>query len=77
MPRANRARASTVSRRSFLAAAGLVAAGAALEVYGPDQLQVFWPSASTGEDASPPLGIANDGPVRLVAAPDVVDLGGR
>jgi FtsP/CotA-like multicopper oxidase with cupredoxin domain len=77
VPRANRARASTLSRRSFLAAAGLVAAGSALEVYGPDQLQVFWPPAWTGEDASPPLAVANDGPVRLAAAPDVVDLGGR
>ena len=77
MPRANRARASTLSRRSFLAAAGLVAAGAALEVYGPDQLRVLWPPAWSGGDASPPLAVATDGPVRLVAAPDVVDLGGR
>ena len=77
MPLANRARASTLSRRSFLAAAGLVAAGAALEVYGPDQLRVLWPPAWSGGDASPPLAVATDGPVRLVAAPDVVDLGGR
>ena len=77
MPGANRARASTLPRRSFLTAAGLLAAGAALEAYGPDQLHVFRPWARTGRDTSPPLAVATDGAVRLVAAPDVVDLGGR
>jgi multicopper oxidase len=77
VPRANRARASTLPRRSFLAAAGLLAAGAALEAYGPDQLHVFPPWARTGQDTSPPLAVATDGALQLVAAPDVVDLGGR
>jgi multicopper oxidase len=77
VPRANRARASTLPRRSFLAAAGLLAAGAALEAYGPDQWRVFRPRARTGRDTSRPLAVATDGAVHLVAAPDVVDLGGR
>jgi multicopper oxidase len=76
--RANRARTSTLPRRSFLAAAGLVAAGVALETYGPDQLRVFGPSARAGRKASQPLPAgAPDGAVRLVAAPEVIDLGGR
>jgi multicopper oxidase len=77
VPRANRARASTLPRRSFLTAAGLLAAGAALEAYGPDQLRVFPPSLRTGRDTSQPFAVATDGAVQLVAAPDVVDLGGR
>jgi multicopper oxidase len=77
VPRANRARASTLPRRSFLTAAGLLAAGAALEAYGPDQLRVFPPSLRTGRDTSQPFAVATDGAVHLVAAPDVVDLGGR
>jgi multicopper oxidase len=77
VPRANRARASTLPRRSFLAAAGLLAAGAALEAYGPDQWRVFRPRARTGRDTSRPFAVATDGAVHLVAAPDVVDPGGR
>jgi FtsP/CotA-like multicopper oxidase with cupredoxin domain len=62
----------------LLAGAGLVAAGVALETYGPDQLRVFGSSARAGRGASRPLpAAAPDGAVRLVAAPDVVDLGGR
>jgi FtsP/CotA-like multicopper oxidase with cupredoxin domain len=76
--RAKRASPSTFSRRSFLAAAGLVTAGIALDRYGPDELRVFGSSARAGRDTSPPLlqGAA-DGAVQLVAAPDIVDLGGR
>ena len=78
MTRAKRASPSTFSRRSFLAAAGLVTAGIALDRYGPDELRVFGSSARAGRDTSPPLlqGAA-DGAVQLVAAPDIVDLGGR
>jgi FtsP/CotA-like multicopper oxidase with cupredoxin domain len=76
--RANRARASSLSRRSFLAAAGLLAAGVTLERYGPEQLRVFGSSARAGRGASHlPPGVVPDGAVRLVAAPGVVDLGGR
>jgi FtsP/CotA-like multicopper oxidase with cupredoxin domain len=76
--RANRASASVWPRRSFLAAAGLVAAGVTLEACGPDQLPIFGSSARAGRAASqPPPVAAPDGAVRLVAAPDVVDLGGR
>ena len=77
MPRANRARASTLPRRSFLTAAGLLAAGAALEAYGPEQLRVFNSSAPAGRETSRPSTVAADGAVQLFAAPDVVDLGGR
>ena len=77
MPRADRARASTLSRRSFFTAAGLLAAGAAVEVYGPEQLRVFRSSARAGREASRPATVAVDGAVQLFAAPDVVDLGGR
>jgi FtsP/CotA-like multicopper oxidase with cupredoxin domain len=76
--RANRAKASALPRRSFLAAAGLLAAGVTLEACGPDQLRVFGSSARTVRGASqPPPVAASDGAVRLVAAPDVIDLGGR
>ncbi|MDF2739316.1 MAG: Copper resistance protein [Actinomycetia bacterium] len=77
MPRANRARASTLPRRSFLTAAGLLAAGAALEAYGPEQLRVFNSSAPAGREITRPSTVAADGAVQLFAAPDVVDLGGR
>jgi multicopper oxidase len=76
--RANRAKASALPRRSFLAAAGLLAAGVTLEACGPDQLRVFGSSARAVRGASQPLPVAaSDGAVRLVAAPDVIDLGGR
>jgi multicopper oxidase len=76
--RAKRASRSALSRRSFLAGAGLVATGVALEAWGPDQLGVLRSSMPAGRDASQPLAVGvPDGAVRLVAAPDVVDLGGR
>lgn len=74
MARANRARGCSLPRRSFLATAGLVATGVALERFGPDQLRLFGSSADSG--GLPPAGMP-DGAVRLAAAPDVVDLGGR
>jgi multicopper oxidase len=75
---ANRASRSRVPRRSFLVGAGLLAAGAALEAWGPDELGVFRSSAQAGRDASQTFAVGvPDGAVRLVAAPDVVDLGGR
>jgi multicopper oxidase len=76
--RAKRASPSTFPRRSFLTAAGLVTAGIALERYGPDELRVFGSPARAGRDASQPLpqGVS-DGAVQMVAAPDIVDLGGR
>ena len=78
MTRAKQASPSTFSRRSFLAAAGLVTAGIALERYGPNELRVFGPSARAGRDTSQPLPQgAADGAVQLAAAPDIVDLGGR
>jgi multicopper oxidase len=76
VPRANPARASTLPRRSFLTAAGLLAAGAALEAYGPEQLRMFRSSAPAGPEASQPATEAADGAVQLIAAPEVVDLGG-
>jgi multicopper oxidase len=76
--RAKRASRSPLSRRSFLAGAGLLAAGGALEAWGPDELGFFRSSARAGREARPPLAVgAPDGAVRLRAAPDVVDLGGR
>jgi multicopper oxidase len=78
VPRANRVSASTFPRRSFLAAAGLLAGGVALEACGPDLLRVVGSSARAGRAAGQPSPTAApDGAVRLVAAPDVVDLGGR
>ena len=78
MTRAKRASRSALSRRSFLAGAGLVAAGVALEAWGPDELGVFRSLVPAGRDASQPLAVgAPDGAIQLVAAPDVVDLGGR
>jgi multicopper oxidase len=77
MTRANRARTSALPRRSFLAAAGLVAAGVAIERYGPDELRVFGSSARAGRGPSQSPFVVPDGAFRLVAAPDVVDLGGR
>jgi FtsP/CotA-like multicopper oxidase with cupredoxin domain len=76
--RGNRARESSLPRRSFLVAAGLIATGVALETYGPDQLRVFGSSVQAGRDAGLLAPAATpDGSVRLAAAPDVVDLGGR
>jgi FtsP/CotA-like multicopper oxidase with cupredoxin domain len=67
-----------LSRRSFLAAVGLVAGGVVLETYGPDELRVFGSSARAGREASHrPPEVVPDGAVRLAAAPDTVDLGGR
>ncbi|MDP9207621.1 MAG: twin-arginine translocation signal domain-containing protein, partial [Actinomycetota bacterium] len=60
-------------RRSFLTAAGLLAAGAALEAYGPEQLRVFNSSAPTDRETTRPSTVAADGAVQLFAAPDVVD----
>jgi len=65
-------------RRSFLAGAGLLAAGIALEAWGPDELGVFRSSAPASRAAGQTFAVgAPDGAVRLVAAPEVVDLGGR
>jgi multicopper oxidase len=76
--RARRASRSALPRRSFLAAAGLLAAGVALEAWGPDELGVFRSAARAGRDASQPRPMgAPDGAIRLVAAPGFVDLGGR
>jgi len=76
--RARRASSPTLPRRSLLIAAGLLGAGVALEACGPDPLRVFRPSAPTARGASQSAtALAQDGAVRLAAAPDVVDLGGR
>jgi len=65
-------------RRSFLAGAGLLAAGITLEAWGPDELGVFRSSAPASRAADQTFAVgAPDGAVRLVAAPGVVDLGGR
>jgi FtsP/CotA-like multicopper oxidase with cupredoxin domain len=72
------ASAPALPRRSFLAVAGLLAAGVTLEACGPDQLRVFRSSTRAGREAGQPLPAgAPDGAVRLVAAPEVIDLGGR
>jgi FtsP/CotA-like multicopper oxidase with cupredoxin domain len=53
-----------------------MAAGVTLESCGPDKLRIF--RSSAGRAAGQPSPTASpDGAVRLVAAPDVVDLGGR
>ena len=45
---------------------------------GPDELRFFRPSARAARETHPPLAVgAPDGAVRLRAAPDVADLGGR
>jgi FtsP/CotA-like multicopper oxidase with cupredoxin domain len=75
VPRANRARRSTLPRRSFLTAAGILAAGATLEAYGPELLRNR-SSARAGREDSQPSTVAPDGAVQLIATPDVVDLGG-
>jgi FtsP/CotA-like multicopper oxidase with cupredoxin domain len=76
--RAKRASASSLPRRSFLAAAGILAAGVTLEACGPEELRILRSSVRVGRGANQPAtAAAPDGAVRLTAAPDVVDLGGR